>query len=127
MTASISSGAACFKSSARSLIFARRPDVEATLSEVCTSWLRSTDLKYLVEVGNELHRHPFLQRRRCTMRAAPLLASLVALLPITAAAQTNGTPQTPVRVVTDTIAGKNFQYPFRPTDKTHVSTVHRIS
>src|SRR5438105_5704737 len=44
MTVSISSGAASFRSSARSLIFARRPDVEATLLEVCTSRLRSTVL-----------------------------------------------------------------------------------
>src|SRR3989440_6345377 len=44
MTVSISSGAACFRSSARTLIFARRPDVEATLLEVCTSRLRSTAL-----------------------------------------------------------------------------------
>src|SRR5437763_12081401 len=44
MTVSISSGAACFRSSARSLIFARRPDVEATLMEVSTSKLRSTAL-----------------------------------------------------------------------------------
>src|SRR5260370_16945406 len=59
------------------------------------------------------------------MRAAPLLASLVALLPITAAAQTNGPPQTPVRVVTDTVAGTIVQDPYRWLENVPDSAVLR--
>ncbi len=59
------------------------------------------------------------------MRAAPLLASLVALLPITAAAQTNGPPQTPVRVVTDTVAGTIVQDPYRWLENVQDSAVLR--
>src|SRR5260370_492588 len=57
------------------------------------------------------------------MRAAPLLASLVALLPITAVAQTNGPPQTRVRVVTDTVAGTIVQDPYRWLDNVPYSAM----
>src|SRR5260370_1735708 len=57
------------------------------------------------------------------MRAAPLLASLVALLPITAVAQTNGPPQTRVRVVTDTVAGTIVQDPYRWLENVQDSSV----
>src|SRR5258708_7146785 len=57
------------------------------------------------------------------MRAASLLASLVALLPIIAAAQTNGPPQTRIRVVTDTVAGTIVQDPYRWLENVQDSAV----
>ena len=59
------------------------------------------------------------------MRAAPLLAGFVALLPIMAAAQTNGPPQTPVHVVTDTVSGTIVQDPYRWLENVQDSAVLR--